>query len=74
MMPYAVVLPVIMEPVIEGDVSFTILHPDMPIDLEELQKFWIQLKEEQDTFETQFYASENKVLGAHKETSQGEKP
>ena len=51
-----------MELVIEGDVSHTILHLDMPTDLEELQKSWIQLKEERDTFETQFYASEKKVL------------
>ncbi|XP_058771932.1 uncharacterized protein LOC131645406 [Vicia villosa] len=34
----------------------------MPTNLEELQKSWIQLKEERDTFETQFYASEKKVL------------
>ena len=34
----------------------------MPTDLEELQKSWIQPKEERDTFETQFYASEKKVL------------
>ena len=34
----------------------------MPTDLEELQKSWIKLKEERDTFETQFYASEKKVL------------
>ena len=62
MMPYPVILPIIMEPIVEGDVSRTILHPDMPTDLEELQKSWIQLKEEWDTFETQFYASEKKVL------------
>ena len=61
-MPYPVVLPVIMEPVVEGDVSRTIFHPNMPSDLEELQKSQIQLKEEPDTFETQFYASEKKVL------------
>ena len=62
MMPYPVVLPVILEPVIEGDVSLIILHLDMPTDLEEFQKSWIQLKEERDTFEAQFYASKNKVL------------
>ena len=27
-----------------------------------MQKSWIQLKEEQDTFEASFYASEKKVL------------
>ena len=36
--PYPVVLPVIIEPVVEGDVPHTILHPDMPADFEELQK------------------------------------
>ena len=34
----------------------------MPTDLDELQKYWIQLKEERDTFKTQFYASEKKEL------------
>ncbi|XP_058758835.1 uncharacterized protein LOC131632081 [Vicia villosa] len=61
-MPYHVVLPVIIEPEFEGDVPQVILHPDMPTNLEELQKSWIQLKEDRDTFETQFYANEKKVL------------
>ena len=55
-------LPVIIEPVVEGDVPYTVLHPDMPTSLEDLQKAWVQLKEERDTFETQFYANEKKVL------------
>ena len=38
MIPYRYVLPVIIEPVIEGDISRTTLHLDMPTDLEELQK------------------------------------
>ena len=50
-----------MEPVVEGDIPYTILHPDVPTSLEDLQKGWIQLKEERDTFEAQFYASEKKV-------------
>ena len=62
MMPYPAVLPTIMEPVAEGDTSYLVLHPDMPTDHEELQKSWVQLKEERDTFETQLYASEKKVL------------
>ena len=62
MMPYPAILPIIVEPVIEGDVPYTIIHPGMPTDLEELQNSWIQLKEERDVFETQFYASEKKVL------------
>ena len=49
-MPYPSILPVIMEPVLEGDVLYTVLHPDMRTSLEYLQKGWIQLKEERDTF------------------------
>ena len=37
-MPYIAVLPVIMKPIIEGDIPYTVLHPDMPTDLEELQR------------------------------------
>ena len=62
MMTYPTILPVIIEPVVEGDVPHTILHPDIPTNFEELQMSWIQLKEERDTFETQFYTSEKKVL------------
>ena len=61
-MPYPAILPMIVEPVVEGDVSHTVLHPDMTRDFKELQKSWIQLKEERDTFEAQFYASEKKIL------------
>ena len=53
-MLYPTVLPVIVEPIAKGDIPYTILHPNMPTNLEELQKSWIQLKEERDTFETQF--------------------
>ena len=53
----------IMEPVVEGDTPSFVLHPDTPTDHEELQKSWVQLKEERDTFEAQFYASKKKVLG-----------
>ena len=56
------VLLVIMDPVIEGGIPHTIFHPNIPTYLEELQKSWIQLKEERETFETRFYASEKKVL------------
>ena len=62
MMPYAAILPVIVEPITEGEVPYTILHPDMPTDLEELQRSWIQLKKERDTYRDQFYAQEKKVL------------
>ena len=62
LMPYPSILPVIMEPVVEGDVPYTVLHPDMPTSLEDLQKAWVQLKEERDTFKAQYYASEKTVL------------
>ena len=62
MMPYTYILPVIKEPVMEGEVPYTLLHLDMPISLEDLQRSWIHLKGERDTFEAQFYASEKKVL------------
>ena len=62
MMPYVAILPIIIEPVVKGDESYTILHPDMPTDYEELKRSWIQLKEERDTFEAQCYASEKRVL------------
>ncbi|XP_058777176.1 uncharacterized protein LOC131651534 [Vicia villosa] len=61
-MPYPAVRTVIIEPEFEGDVPQVILHPDMPTDLEELKRSWIQLKEERDTFEAQFCAKERKVL------------
>ena len=44
-MPYPHVLPVIKDPVLEGEVPYTIQHPDMPTSWEEMQKSWIQLKE-----------------------------
>ena len=59
---YPVILPIIVEPIAERDVPYTILHPDIPTTLEELQISWIQRKGERDTFEAQFYASEKKVL------------
>ena len=61
-MPYPHILPLIKEPVTEGEVPYTILHPNMPTSWEEMQKSWIQLKEERNTFEASFYASEKKVL------------
>ncbi|XP_058746603.1 uncharacterized protein LOC131619531 [Vicia villosa] len=54
--------PVIVEPEYEEDVPQVISHPDMPTDIEELKRSWIQLKEERDTFEAQFRAKEKKVL------------
>ena len=65
-----------MEPVAESDESYTILHPYLPTDFEELKRSWIQLKEErEDTFEAQCYKSEKRVLELtkllHKEASMG---
>ena len=45
-MPYPSILPVIIELVVEGDAPYIILHPDMPTSLEDLQRGWVQLKEE----------------------------
>ena len=61
-MPYPHVLPVIKEPVLEGEVSYTIQHPDMPTSWEEMQKSWIQLKEEWNSLESNLHASKKKVL------------
>ncbi|MEM5332335.1 hypothetical protein VSR34_38570, partial [Paraburkholderia sp. JHI2823] len=62
MMPYPSILPVIIEPVKEGEVPYTILHPDMPTSWEEMQKSWIQLKEERNSLEANLHANEKKVL------------
>ena len=51
MMPYPAILPIIMEHVADEEVPYTILQPDMLTTFEELQKSWIQRKEERDTFE-----------------------
>ena len=67
MMPYPPILPVIIEPVKEGDIPYTILHPDMPTSLEDLQGDWIQLKGERYTFEAQFCTSEKKVFDLTKQ-------
>ncbi|XP_058774389.1 uncharacterized protein LOC131648670 [Vicia villosa] len=61
-MPYPYVRPVIVELEYEEKVPQVVLHLDMPTDLEELQRSWVQLKEERDTFEAQFRAKEKQVL------------
>ena len=38
MMPYPAIHPVIIEPVAEGDTPYTLFHPDMPTNFEELQR------------------------------------
>ena len=67
MMPYAVILPVILESVDQEDEPRIIFNPHIPTSFKELQKSWIQLKEERDTFENQFYTSEKKVLDLTKQ-------
>ena len=62
MILYVAILPIIMEPISQGDAPYTILNPGMPTTLEELQSSWIQIKGERDTFEAQFYSSEKKLL------------
>ena len=37
-MSYSSILPIVVEPVAEGDVPHTILHPNMPTNLKELQR------------------------------------
>ena len=62
MMPYVAVLPVIVEPTTAEGIPYTVLYPYMPIDLRELQRSWIQLKNEWDTYREQFHDQERKVL------------
>ena len=62
MMPYVVVLPMIVEPTTEEGIPYTVLYRYMPTDLGELQRSWIQLMEERDTYKDQFHAQERKVL------------
>ena len=38
MMPYEAILPIIMEPVAEGDILYTFIHPNMPTSLEDFQR------------------------------------
>ena len=45
MMSYETILPIIIEPVAQGDTPYIGLHPDMPTNFEELQNCWIQPKE-----------------------------
>ncbi|KAI5417129.1 hypothetical protein KIW84_041936 [Lathyrus oleraceus] len=61
-MPYLAVGPLIVEPEVEGGTPQIIPYPDMPTDVEELKRSWIQLREERDTFEAQFCAERKKVL------------
>ncbi|KAI5415908.1 hypothetical protein KIW84_041082 [Lathyrus oleraceus] len=61
-MPYLVIGPLIVEPEVEGGAPQIIPYPDMPTDIEELKRSWIQLREERDTFEAQFCAERKKVL------------
>ena len=57
----------IVEPTNEEGIPYTVPYPDIPTDLEELQRTWIQLKKERDTYRDRFYAREKKVLGLTKQ-------
>ena len=46
MMPYEAILPIIMKPIAKGDNSYTVLYPNMPTSLEDLQRAWIRIKRE----------------------------
>ena len=61
-MPYEAVLPVIVEPTNEEGIPYTVLYPYMPTDPGELQRSWIQLRNERDTYRGQFHEQERKVL------------
>jgi hypothetical protein len=61
-MPYLAVGPLIVESSVEGGTTQIISYPDIPTDVEELKRSWTQLREERDTFETQFNAERKKVL------------
>ena len=60
--PYEDVLPVIVEPTNEEGIPYTVLYPYMPIDLTALQRSWIQLKEERDTYWEKYHEQERKIL------------
>ena len=62
MMPYFAVLPVIVEPTTEEGIPYTVLYPYMPTDLGELQRSWILLKNERDTYREQYQERERKIL------------
>src|SRR3954466_9077772 len=62
LMPYPAVLPVTIEPEVEGYEPQVIPYPDMPTDIEELQKSWVQLKEERDTFKSYCQDYERRIL------------
>ena len=53
---------VIVEPTTEEGIPYTILYPYMPTDFRELQRSWIQLMKERDTYKDQFHAQKRKVL------------
>ena len=61
-MPYVAVLPVIVEPTTEEGIPYTVLYPYMPTDLRELQRSWIQLKNERDTYWEKYNEQERKIL------------
>ena len=41
MMPYKAILPIIMEPIDEGDILYAVPYPNMPTSLKDFQRTWI---------------------------------
>ena len=60
-MPYEAVLPIIVEVADEEGVSPTILHPYMPTDIGAFKRFWMQLREERDTYREKYHEQEQKI-------------
>ena len=58
MIPYAAVLPVIVEPTTEEGIPYTVLYPYTPTDLAELKRSWIQLRNERDTYREKYHEQE----------------
>ena len=54
--------PVIVEPTTQEGIPYMFLYPYMPTDLGELQRSWIQLMKERDTYSDQFHDQERKIL------------
>ena len=61
-MSYEVVLPGIVEHADEEGVPHTVIHPYMPTDIGALNRSWMQLREERDTYREKYHEQERKIL------------
>ena len=61
-MPYEAVFLVIVEPTNEEGVPYIVLYPYMSTDPGELQRSWIHLKEERNTYREKYHEQEKKIL------------